>query len=419
MRTIFLILLLTLQWIKPLYGQVRTLRIEECYEAALQNYPLIKQKELLLQSNDYTIANARSGFLPQLTINGQATYQSAVTEVPNQPFEPLTKDQYKIYGEVNQAIYDGGGIKRQASLLDMSNQVENQKLEIELYKIRDRINQLYFGILLIEAQLEQVSLLKRDLQSGIDETESAIRNGVALRSTGNVFRAEYLKAVQQTVELESSRKAYLLMLGVFMNERLDEQFTDLLKPDVYILPEETQITRPELSLYRFQSELVGSQYMLNNVRNLPKLNLFLQGGYGKPGLNFLLNEFDLYYIGGVRLNWSLGGYYNQKRDRGLRDVNLQMINAQKETFLFNTNLSVLQVKQEIEKIKSLIEIDRELIELRSSIKSTSRFQQENGVITEHDYLLDLHAEDQAKQNLLLHEVQLMMAYYNYKTLSGL
>ena len=146
--------------------------------------------------------------------------------------------------------------------------------------------------------------------------------------------------------------------------------------------------------------------------------MFVQGGYGRPGLNFLLNEFDAYYLGGVRLSWSLGGFYNSQRDKSLRDNNLDMINVQKETFLFNTNLSLQQSEQEIIKLKKLIEVDNELIALRTKIKNTSRSQQENGVITEHDFLLDLSAENQARQNQLLHEVQLMMAYYNYKTISG-
>ena len=378
---------------------------------------MIRQKDLLAQSNEFTIANAKSGYLPQLAVYGQATYQSAVTEIPNQPVEPLSKDQYKIYAEVNQVIYDGGGIKKQSALQTISSQVEDEKIEVELYKIRERVNQLYFGILLLDAQLGQVELLKQDLQSSINKTEAAIRNGIALRSSGDLFKAEYLRAEQQAIEFQSTRNAFLLMLGNFVNEQFP-QGTKLEKPSAFILPGEAQINPPELSLFRSQTELTATQFEAGNVRNLPKLSLFVQGGYGRPGLNFLLNEFDAYYLGGVRLSWSLGGFYNSQRDKSLRDNNLDMINVQKETFLFNTNLSLQQSEQEIIKLKKLIEVDNELIALRTKIKNTSRSQQENGVITEHDFLLDLSAENQARQNQLLHEVQLMMAYYNYKTISG-
>jgi outer membrane protein TolC len=207
------------------------------------------------------------------------------------------------------------------------------------------------------------------------------------------------------------------MLGNFINQTLSEN-TILEKPAVVALPSEVTINRPELSLYNYQTEQIAAQYAVGNVSNLPKLSLFVQGGYGRPGLNMLLNEFDAYYVGGIRMSWTLGGLYNQHRDKSLRDNKLQMIGVQRETFLFNTNLSLQQAEQEILKLKQLIEVDNELIALRASIKNTSRKQLDNGVITEHDYLLDLNAEDQARQNQLLHEVQLMMAYYNYKTLSG-
>ncbi len=398
------------------FGQ-QVIRIDDCYEAAKQNYPLIKQKDLLVRSTEFTLANARSGYLPQFSIYGQATYQSAVTEIPNPLVEPLSKDQYKIYAEVNQVIYDGGGIKNQNALQEINNQVEAERIEVELYKINERINQLFFGTLLIDAQLVQVELLKKDLQSNIEKTESAIRNGIALRSTKDMFSAEYLKAQQRTIELKSTRNAYLLMLGNFINQSLNEN-TILEKPAVVSLPSEVSIHRPELTLYNYQTEQIAAQYAVGNVHNLPKLSLFVQGGYGRPGLNMLLNEFDAFYLGGIRLSWTLGGFYNQQRDKSLRDNKLQMIGVQRETFLFNTNLSLQQAEQEVLKLKQLIAVDNELIALRSSIKSTSRKQLDNGVITEHDYLLDLNAEDQAKQNQLVHEVQLMMAYFNYKTLSG-
>ena len=395
----------------------QVIRIEDCYESAKNNYPLIKQKELLASSRDFTLANAKSGYLPQFSIYGQATYQSAVTEIPNPLVEPLSKDQYKIYAEVNQVIYDGGGIKNQNALQEVTNQVETEQVEVELHKIKERINQLFFGALLIDAQLAQVELLKKDLQSNIEKTESAIRNGVALRSTKDMFSAEYLKAQQRTIELKSTRNAYLLMLGNFVNQTLNENAI-LEKPTVVALPSDITINRPELTLYNYQTDQIAAQYAVGNVRNLPKLSLFVQGGYGRPGLNMLLNEFDAYYLGGIRLSWTLGGFYNQQRDKSLRDNKLQMIGVQRETFLFNTNLSLQQAEQEILKLRQLIAVDNDLIALRSSIKNTSRKQLDNGVITEHDYLLDLNAEDQARQNQSLHEVQLMMAYYNYKTLSG-
>ena len=401
------------------FGQPTTLTIETCYEQARQNYPLIKQKDLLTKSLGFTIANAHSAYLPQVSINGQATYQSEVTRLPGSAVlvEPLSKDQYKIYGEINQSILDGGVTKNQTNIQRVSTQIEQQKLEVELYKIKERINQLFFGILLIDAQLKQVDLLKKDLQTSLLKTESAILNGTAFKSNADILKAELLKSDQRIIEMKAARLAYLDMLGYFTNQQLDDTVT-LNEPVIAIANGVQEINRPELSLYNFQSQLLGTQYHANNSRNLPRVGFFLQGGYGRPGLNALVNEFAGYYIGGFRLNWSLSGLYNSFRDKQLLDLNVQQVNNQKETFLFNTNLQLKQQSRDVQKLVDLIEVDNQIIELRTRIAITTKAQHENGVISTSDYLRELNSEDLAKQNKLLHQVQLMLAQYSYQNISG-
>ena len=289
----------------------QSITVDQCYELAKKNYPLIRQKELLVRSMEFTIANAQSGYLPQVSINGQATYQSEVTRLPGGALlvEPLSKDQYKVYAELNQTIYDGGAIRNQTNIQSANTLVEQQKLEVELYKIKERINQIFFGVLLMEAQLNQVKLLKEDLQASLVKTESAIRNGTAFRTNADILQAELLKAEQRNIEMKAGRKAYLDMLGYFISQPLEDG-TVLEKPGANLTDPSVPIRRPELVLYQFQSELLGAQYKTAGVRNLPKLGLFLQSGYGRPALNLLKNEFDTYYLGGFRLNWSLGGLYN-------------------------------------------------------------------------------------------------------------
>lgn len=397
----------------------QSLTIEECYELARKNYPLIKQKELLVKSMEFTIANAQSAYLPQVTIYAQATYQSDVTRLPGgvPGVEPLSKDQYKIYGEITQTIFDGGVIKNQGAIQSANTLMEQQKVEVELYKIKDRINQIFFGVLLMEAQLTQVDLLKKDLQTSLTKTESAIRNGTAFKSNADILQAEQLKSDQRIIEMRAARKAYLDMLGYFINQPVQEGAV-LEKPAGVVLDEADSIKRPELTLYQFQSELLGAQFKANTTRNVPRLGFFVQGGYGRPALNVLKNQFDTYYLGGLRLNWSLTGFYNSKRDRQLLDVNKQVVNSQKDLFLFNTNLTLKQQGQEVEKLQQLIKVDDQIIALRTRIKNTSKAQHENGVISTSDFLRELNAEDAAKQNLLLHQVQLMLAQYNYQTTSG-
>lgn len=409
-------------WLLATQGVAQTaLTIEQCYDLARQNFPLIHQKDLVVQSKDYSIANARAGFLPQVSINGQATYQSDVTrvplEVPGFKIQSLSKDQYKVYAEVSQSLYDGGAIKRQSALQETNAQVEDQRVEVELYKIKERINQIYFGTLLINEQLVQTDLIKKDLESSLAKMESAIRNGTAFKTNADILQAELLKTDQRVIELKSTRKSYLDMLGMFIHQQVDET-TTLAMPALAPAADDKALARPELGLYNYQSQLLSAQYQLNNTRVLPRVSLFVQGGYGKPGLNALLNQFDTYYIGGVRLNWNLSGFYNSKRDHQLLDINLQSVNLQKEAFVFNTTLSLRQQNNDLTKLRELITVDEKLIELRSRIKTTAKSQLENGVITANDYLRELNAEDQAKQNLSVHQIQLIMTHYNYQVTSG-
>jgi outer membrane protein TolC len=400
-------------------AMAQSISLEECYEKARANYPLIKQKELVSKSMEYSVANVQTGYLPQLSVNGQATYQSDVTRIPGPGalIEPLSKDQYKIYLELNQAIYDGGVTKKNSAIQETVAQVEDQKIEVELYKIKDRINQIYFGALLINEQRVQNELVAKDLDASLLRMESAVRNGTAFRTNADILQAEILKTELRKVELIAARKSYLDMLGMFIHETLSEG-TVLQKPVAPLGTPELTITRPEISLYTYQGQLLTAQQQLSNTRVTPRVNLFAQGGYGRPGLNQLLNEFNTYYIGGIRLSWNLGGYYNAGRDRQLLNINLQSLNQQRETFVFNTNLSLRQQSNEITKLNNLLQIDEKLIDLRTKIKNTAKSQLDNGVITANDYLRELNAEDQAKQNLLVHQIQLLMTQYSQLATSG-
>jgi outer membrane protein TolC len=401
------------------YGQQLTLA--ECYEKARQNYPLIKQKQLLASTKEFSLANARSGYFPQLTINGQATYQSEVTkvpiEVPGFSVPTLAKDQYKVYAEVNQSLYDGGMIKRQNAITESNALVEDQKLEVELYRIKERINQLYFGALLIDEQLAQVDLIRKDINTSLQKVESSIRNGTAFKTNADILQAELLKTDQRAIELKAGRQAYMLMLGIFVGQELSEG-TTLQRPGNVQASAEPTITRPELTLYNYQSQLFTAQQQFNGTKVLPRFGFFVQGGYGRPCLNMLNPDFASYYLGGLRLSWNLSGFYNTKRDREQLNINLQGVNVQKDMFMFNTNLTLKQQHTDITKLNDLITVDQQIIELRTKIKSTAKAQLDNGVITANDYLRELNAEDQARQNLSLHQIQLLMTEYNYLATTG-
>ncbi len=402
--------------------EIKKIALQDAYELAEKNYPLIRQKVLIKQTTEITLANLSKGYLPQLSFNGQATYQSDVTKV-NVPIPGINipspgKDQYKLTADINQVIYDGGMIKEQKNLQELTAGVEEQKIEVELYRLKERINELYLGVLYLDEQLKQTDLIKTDLQNGINRVTAQVNNGVAFKSNLNVLKAELLKTDQRVIELKASRKGLIETLGLFFNQSLDENilFESPVAQTTGALSAEVQ--RPELKLYESQSKLFGQQNKFIQSKNLPKASLFVQGGYGRPGLNMLDNNFDLFYIGGVRLNWALNGLYTKKKELQLVKINQQTVDLQKETFLLTTRTQLKQQQSDIDKLEQLINTDNEIIELRKSVKDAAKAQLENGVITANDYLREVNAEDQARQTLITHQLQLVQAHINYQTISG-
>ena len=392
-----------------------TLSLEQCYQLSRENYPLIKKQELIKKSEQYTIENALKGWLPQINIVGQASYQNEVTELPvklpNISVNPLSKDQYKVYADVSQNIFDGGNIKNQKIIAKAQSEIQSQQIEVELDKLKERINQIYFGILLTDKQLSQLQLTKSDINEGIKKAEAQLKNGVIFRSNLDVLKAELVKNEQREIELKSVKQTYLQMLSFFIKRNLDEN-TNLQTPEKTLISETNN--RSELKLFDAQKTLIEAQKKLVNTKNTPKLGAFFQGGYGKPGFNMLKNEFDTFYMAGVRLNIPISGFYTKKNELQLLNNQSQDVEIQKENFLFNQNFTEIQQKSDLDKIQNLIDKDDELITLRKSIKNASLAQLENGVITTNDYLREVNAEEQAVLNKISHEIQYLLTQYNLK-----
>ena len=400
--------------------ELSSLSLQQAYDLAYKNYPVLKQKDMIRQTADLNMGILQKGFLPQLTVVGQSTYQSAVTEVPikipGYTIEPPSKSQQKIVADVNQLIYDGGVIKQQKNFEELNAVVEDQKVEVELYQIKEKVNLFYLGILYLDEQLKQVELVKADIQNGIKRVEAQVQNGTAFKSNLSMLKAELLEVDQRGIETKASKKGLVDALSVFLGQPLHENI--LLERQVINNVVYGEITRPELKLYNDQSKLIDQQNKLITARNRPRASLFGQGGYGRPGLNMLMNEFDTYYIGGIRLNWSLDGLYTTKKEREKVEVDKKVVEIERETFLLNTNTQLVRQQAEIEKLKQLISSDSSIIALRKSVTDASKAQLESGVITASDYLIEVNAEDQARQELITHQVQLLQAQINYLTISG-
>jgi outer membrane protein TolC len=398
------------------FGQSITL--DECQTKAKANYPLVKQYDLIEQTAQYNISNANKGYLPQLTLSAKGTYQSQVTKlpisIPNVTIPGLSKDQYQAVVEANQVIWDGGAISAQKKITNANTEVEKQKLEVDLYTLNERVNQLYFGILLLNEQLRQNDILQNELQTNYNRIASYKQNGVANQSDLDALKVEQINAQQRETELQSTQKSYFIMLSALTGLTIDAK-TELIKPEINLaLLNTTANHRPEIGLFEAQNKLFESQKELLNAGNRPKIGAFVQGGYGKPGLNMLTNDFSDFYIGGIRLSWNLSGFYTQKNNLNKIEISKKSMNVQKETFLFNSDLKTKQEQTEIEKLQSTLSNDDEIIRLRGNIKKSATTKVDNGTLSITDLIREINAEDQAKQLKSLHEIQLIMNVYQLK-----
>jgi len=409
------ILFILLSFACQIAMNAQVLTVETCQEKARTNYPLVKQYGLIEQTADYNVSNANKGYLPQLTLSAKGTLQSeaiSITVAGNKMSQD--KDQYQAVLEASQVIWDGGVIKAQKQINSAGSEIEKQKLEVELFTLNERVNQLYFGILLLNEQVKQNDILQNELLVNYNRVEAYKQNGVANQSDVDAIKVEQINAIQRETELKSTNKSYCIMLSALTGLDINEK-TELSKPIMNLsLLNDTINRRPELGLFEAQNKLYDSQKSLLNAGNLPKIGFFAQAGVGKPGLNMLSNAVSDFYIGGIRVSWNLSGYYTQKNTINKLEINKKAVDIQKETFLFNTDLKTKQQQSEIEKLQTIISNDDEIIRLRENIKKTANAKVENGTLAVSDLIREINAENQARQVKALHEIQLTMTVYQLK-----
>ncbi len=401
----------------PVYGFGQSITLETCQLKAREQYPLTKQYGLIEKTTEYNIANANKAWLPQVNLTAKVTYQSEAIKITLPP--PInrtleqSKEQYGATVDVSQTVWDGGAIKAQKNIVKAQAEAEKQKLEVDLYALKERVNQLFFGILLLNEQVSQLAIVKTDLQANYERILALKTNGLAGQADVDVLKVEQLNIVQKENDLQATRKSFIEMLSAFTGLEISDK-SEFTKPILATVDYGLENKRPELLLLASQSKALNSQRDMIVSSNLPKVGLFVQGGYGKPGLNMLSNEISPYYIGGLRFSWNLSGFYSQKNNLDKITLSQKSVDVKKETFLFNNNLQNRQQINEIEKLKSSLKNDDEIILLRTSIKKATQAKLENGTATLTDMLREVNAESLARQARALHEIQLYMAVYQLK-----
>ncbi|MCL8007359.1 TolC family protein [Gelidibacter japonicus] len=396
--------------------QIMTL--QECYNLAIVNYPLAKQSELLEVQNRLekeVVSNAKR---PQLSFDAQATYQSDVIEVPipNSNIEPLNKDQYRATLSVNQLIYNGGATDASLAVKSSQLKTKQKQVEVNLYQLKQKINQLYFSILLSQETHLLLKAKQEQLQAKLSEVTSGIKYGVILPSSDKVLEAELLKINQQLTEVESNKLSLIETLADIIGQPLNASvhFQNTLVETAST----TELNRPELELFQLKKDEIESNEALVTKQNAPKLLGFATGGYGNPGLNMLDNSFQAFYTVGVKLNWNVFDWNSNKKLRESLSINKDIIDTETETFKLNTNTELNQQQKEIEKIEAFIASDLEIIDLRKEVLKSADSQLKNGVITSSAYITELTNLYEDENTLIKHKIQLQLAKANYNVIKG-
>lgn len=397
--------------------------LEECQLAAEKNYPIIKQYDLISQTTQLTVQNIMKGWLPQIAIAAQATYQSDVTSWPKsmkatfQQFginmKGLSKDQYKIGIDLQQTIYDGGTISSMRSIARQEEKVQKAQVETNLYQVRKRVNEMYFSLLLLNEQIKLNDDVKALLLSSEKKLASMLKGGTIATSDFENIRAERLSVEQQNESLKSQQQMLQHLLSTFCGIKV----SNVQKP----APFETTISmnkRPEMQLFDNQLKLSSIKEKALNTQIRPKLGIFAQGFYGYPGLNMfedMMNrKWSLNGIAGIKLSWNIGALYSLKNDKAKLRLQREMTENAREIFLFNNQLEEIQQNENIKRYHTIKQTDDEIIMLRTNIRKAAESKLSHGIIDINNLLREINNENAAKIQQTIHDIEMLKEMYNLK-----
>lgn len=405
--------------------------IEQCYDLVRQNYPLVKRYELLDLTEEYTLKNAYMNYFPQISLQGSASWQTDVLEFPFDlsPYgiemPTFSKDQYAAVIELSQVLWDGGMIAANRANIRAKADVDMAQQEINMYSLREKVNELYFGILYLDQQIRQVDIMMEELEREYARIEGCIFNGVASLSDLDLIEVERITQNQSRDRLSSMLDAYLRVLTLMTGVRISDA-AQLVIP----VPEgsdkeqmlnaliASEIRRPELELYKAQELEIDTQLDYWTAGGLPQFSLFIRGGYGRPGLNMLDDSFQPFAIGGIRLVWNISQLYSLGYGKKIVNYSKEQVNSVRETFLFNTNLQVQEQVAEIQRYFKTVEDDERIVELREKIRESTAAGVENGTKNASDLVSEINKENAARKQLIMHQIEMMKAMYELKTIKN-
>ena len=400
--------------------------LDECQQAAEKNYPLIQQYGLIEKTTRLTIVNIQKGWLPQVSAQAQATYQSDVTAWPNEmktmmsgmgiDMQGLTKDQYRVGIDVQQTIYDGGVIGSQKRIAREQGKVQTAQNEVNIYHIRKRVNEMYFGLLLIDEQIKLNNDLQTMLAGNENKLESMTKRGTAAESDLQSVKAERLNAVQKATELASQKQMLQRMLSTFCGMEVTEVRKPQVKADGGGVMAENR--RPELKALDAQLSVLNAQEKALNAALMPKVGVFAQGFYGYPGMNMfedmMRHKWSWNGIIGARITWNIGALYTRKNDKAKLQLQRNMTENSREVFLFNNYLDQIQQNEDIARYQKLMAQDGEIISLRQAVRKAAESKLVHGIIDVNDLVREINQENAACVQQSVHEIEMLKEIYDNK-----
>ena len=418
MKKIFLFLILSVT-LGAVVAQ-ESLDLFTLFEQARQNHPLQKQSALYDQQSVLNKEALQTNFYPKLDLNAQASYQSDVTEVdisvPGISLPTMNKDQYKLNLDASQLIYDGGLVKQQQRLEELKTIASKTGVEVELYKLFDQVNNAFFGIMLIDENTKLLDESLREIKKRIDVAQAAVNNGVMKRNDLDKLRAAKLELEKQQIELEYQRIALVETLSELTGK---EYLKDVrISPPKEFTSTSSNLTRPEHKQFESLQSLNQAQIELQQKTRSPKVFAFAQAGYGKPGYNMFSEDFDNYYMLGVKLSWNIYDWGQTRKTQNALAIEQNIINHKKEAFDLSLSVANTRYQTDLEKINQLMETEAEVVKMKNDILQRTSKELDQGTISSTDYLSDLVAHTQASIRLNSYMIQKLQTQYRMMILTG-
>lgn len=417
-----LAILLTLSVSLGLAAQVT---IEQCVNLAQENYPLIKKYNLLNSLNEINLSDINKSWLPQINVYAQGNVQNATPSFPDRlsgmlkqmgtDISGLNEWQYKIGADLNQTIWDGGSSKARREIERTQHAEKQAALDVQLYAVKERVESLFFGILLIDEQAKQIKASIDLLQDNLQKLRSMLKNGIAMQCDADMVEAQYLATSQQLIQARSMAESYRRLLEIYIGESLAGR--ELIMPDA-VIPGDLVPNRPEQKL--FNAQLLANDALRNNITSsiMPQIGLFAQAYYGYPGYDYFENMMNrnpsFNILAGVKISWNIGAFYTKKNSSQKLKLAAGEISADRETFLFNTSLETQSQVDNINELKAVIKEDGRIVELRANVRRAAESQLDNGTIDATALLTKITDEKQARLNAVYHEIQLLQSIYKLK-----